>query len=313
MRIIVVGAGAIGGSLAAELVLSGTQVVVVARGIHGQKIAANGLHYRTPTQDISVPMQVVPSISELAIAPDDIAILAMKIGDCEEAILALAALDASLPVLCLQNGVAAEAIAAKHLQNVYGGMVYLPATYLEAGVVDNYCSNGPGAIRIGPYCGGNRACSAKIASVLVTAGFDAEAVMTVMPWKHGKLLTNLGNALEVVCSDWHNALALHNQAIAEGETCLQAADIDYLTVHELVAAVPVEIAAIGGVERPGGSMWQSVARGRSPEVQYLNGAIVALGEAYGVPTPLNAMLVRTLSQAVSDGRRWTTADLRALI
>jgi 2-dehydropantoate 2-reductase len=313
MRIIIVGAGAIGGSLAAELSRINAELIVVARGSHGDRIATAGLHYRTPELDCHIAMDVAPSVEDLQMTPDDLVILTTKIGDVEDAARSLAALDKSVPVVCFQNGVAGEAITAKHMERVYAGMVYMPATYLEAGSVDNYCSNGPGALRIGPYQGGRHPLCEELAERFSVAGFNAASVEEIMPWKYGKLLTNLGNALEVSCSDWKNAGALYERTLAEGEACLQAADIPYLPVPELVSSVSVEIDAIGGKQRPGGSMWQSVARKREPEVRYLNGAIVALGAAHGISTPINQMLVEAAWQTAEDGTRWTAIELAARV
>jgi 2-dehydropantoate 2-reductase len=258
-------------------------------------------------------LQVIPSIDALRPAAGDLAILTTKLGDTEQAALALSRLQSTLPVLCLQNGVAGEAMTAKHMEHVYAGMVYMPATYLEAGCVDNYCSNGPGALRIGPYRGGPHPLCEELATLFSAAGFNAASVEEIMPWKYGKLLTNLGNALEVACSDKENAGALYERTLAEGEACLQAASIPYLAVADLVESVSVQIDAIGGEQRPGGSMWQSVARKREPEVQYLNGAIVDLGSAHGVPTPINQMLVEAAYQTAKDGTRWTAEELSARV
>ncbi len=313
MRIIIVGAGAIGGSLAAELALSGADVLVVARGAHGQRIADAGLHYRTPHQECQVPLAIVPAIEELELGRADLAILTTKLGDTEAAAKSLAQLDPALPVLALQNGVAGESMAAKHMQHVYGGMVYLPATYLEEGSVDNYCSNGPGALRMGPYQGESLSIFDQLTSSLVAAGFHAATVDAIMPWKYGKLLTNLGNALQLVCTTWSEAGALYAGAVAEGEACLQAAGIPYLSVDELVAAVSVETDKIAGKARPGGSMWQSVARKRAPEVDYLNGLIVELGSTRGVPTPVNSMLVKAAWQTYHHGTRYRAEELAARV
>ncbi len=313
MRIIVVGAGAIGGSIAAELSLFGAEVLVVARGAHGQRIAETGLHYRTPEQDRHLPMQVIPSIGDLQAREGDVVVLATKLGDTEAAVKAIAQVADTLPTLCLQNGVAGEGMAAQHLQRVYAGMIYMPATYLEVGCVDNYCSNGPGALRIGPYRGGSHPLCEELAVLLADAGFNAARVGAIMPWKYGKLLTNLGNALEVACSDWENANALYTRTLEEGEACYQAAGIDYLSASELVAELAVETSEIDGKTRPGGSMWQSVARRRSPEIQYLNGLIVSLGQKHGVPTPLNQMLVSAATESFEQGCRWTAEELAARV
>ncbi len=51
----------------------------------------------------------------------------------------------------------------------------------------------------------------------------------------------------------------------------------------------VEHGEIAGVPRPGGSSWQSLAKGSGTiEADYLNGEIVLLGRLHGVPTPVNA-------------------------
>lgn len=309
MRLVIVGAGAIGGSLAAELSLSGADVVVVARGVHGQRIADHGLHYLTPHRDCHVVMPRVSGLGELSFQDDDVIIVTTKIDDVAEVAENLARIDATLPVLCLQNGVAGERIAAEHLEPIYAGMVYLPATYLNPGRVENFCSNGPGALRIGRYQGGNDALCERLSAVLAGAGFNADAVTEIMPWKYGKLLTNLGNAIEVSCTDRDRAGDLYRRAIAEAETCLRAASIAYLSADQLVTAANIQVDTIGDKPRPGGSMWQSVARKRPPEVDYLNGEIVRLGTSWQIPTPINAMLVAAVRETVQDGTRWTCAEL----
>jgi 2-dehydropantoate 2-reductase len=309
MRIVIVGAGAIGGSLAAELSLSGADILVVARGEHGQKIAEHGLRYLTPHADRHVKFTRVSDLRDLTLRRDDFVVLTMKLDDVEAAARALATIDADVPVLCLQNGVAGEAIAAKYLHRVYAGMVYLPATYLEAGRVENYCSNRAGTFRIGSYQGGDAETSEALSALLVGAGFQAAAVEDIMSWKYGKLLTNLGNAMEVSCSDLDQAGGLYQRAQLEGEACFRAAGIDYLSADEIVAAANIEIARIAGKKRPGGSMWQSVARHRPPEVAYLNGEIVRLGLEWGVATPVNRMLLAAVDETVEIGARWTAQEL----
>ena len=48
MRIVLVGAGAVGGVLAANLALAGTAVLAVARGEHGRTMRESGLRYESP-------------------------------------------------------------------------------------------------------------------------------------------------------------------------------------------------------------------------------------------------------------------------
>ena len=70
--------------------------------------------------------------------------------------------------------------------------------------------------------------------------------------------------------------------------CSTAAGIDHVSEAEdrarrgdILRIVPIDAASAG----PGGSTWQSLARGLPVEVDYLNGEIVLLGRLHGVPTP----------------------------
>jgi 2-dehydropantoate 2-reductase len=49
------------------------------------------------------------------------------------------------------------------------------------------------------------------------------------------------------------------------------------------------------------STWQSIARGRPSEIDYLNGEIVRLGVRLGVPTPYNGRLVRLIHRVEQTG------------
>jgi 2-dehydropantoate 2-reductase len=56
-----------------------------------------------------------------------------------------------------------------------------------------------------------------------------------------------------------------------------------------------------------GSTLQSIKRGTSTEVDYLNGEIVNLGKKRGIPTPVNSLIVE-LVHHVETTRRFLTVD-----
>ena len=57
------------------------------------------------------------------------------------------------------------------------------------------------------------------------------------------------------------------------------------------SGAPSTTAKIGDRSSPGGSTWQSLARGATElETDYLNGEIVLLGRLHGIPTPANELL-----------------------
>jgi 2-dehydropantoate 2-reductase len=108
-----------------------------------------------------------------------------------------------------------------------------------------------------------------------------------MRWKYGKLLDNLGNALEAIAGPSVRRGPIAKRARAEGVACLGAAGIAYAEPRRGA----LRPRPISGQKRGGGSPWQSLARGTgSVESDYLNGEIVSLGLRHGVATPVNQLL-----------------------
>jgi 2-dehydropantoate 2-reductase len=58
-----------------------------------------------------------------------------------------------------------------------------------------------------------------------------------------------------------------------------------------------------------GPTWQSVARGRTTEVEYLNGEIVRTGKAAHVATPFNAFVVTLMQRVTSTGHYLSPRDI----
>jgi 2-dehydropantoate 2-reductase len=79
----------------------------------------------------------------------------------------------------------------------------------------------------------------------------------------------------------------------------------------------MQVQQIPEAPRLGGSTWQSLAReSGSAEVDYLNGEIALLGRLHGVPTPLNDLLQRLVTEYARDRRKpgeLTPSRLRALL
>ncbi|GHB81350.1 2-dehydropantoate 2-reductase [Streptomyces cirratus] len=300
MRYIIIGAGAIGATIGGRLAEAGTDVVLVARGAHAQALAADGLRLTTAAGERVHRLPVVTGPAELGeLRADDVLLLTVKTQD------AIAALDAwgdaevagggtaaqRLPVLCLQNGVESERLALRRFTRVYGVCVWLPATFLEPGVVSALCAPLTGILHLGRAAGGSDARARAIAADLEKAGFGAPVVEDVMRWKYAKLLGNLGNAIQATTGPEPDPAkaALLLRAIREAKAAFDAAGIGYASDAEQAAARDGKVEQPAGVR--GGSSWQSLARGTgSVEADYLNGEICLLGRLHGVPTPVNDTL-----------------------
>jgi len=328
MRYVIVGAGAVGGTIGARLHESGHEVVLVARGSHGAALAERGLRFASPAGAVTLRVPVAAGPGELSLRPGDVLVMAVKAQD------AVAALDTwawqpvagggvaaqTLPVCCAQNGVAGERMALRRFRHVYGMCVWLPATHLEPGLVEAQGAPKTGLLPVGRYPAGADETARQIAADLADSTFLAPVSEDVMHYKYGKLLSNLGNAVEAVFgpapgpsasadggADANAAAAaeLSSRARQEGEAVLAAAGIGHMERGELaeLGRDQVRIEPVSGVRRSGGSSWQSLTRGTgSIEADYLNGEIVLLGREHGVAVPVNELLQRLANQFAAERR-----------
>lgn len=293
MRLIVYGAGAIGGVVGAFLSEHGHDVVLIARGPHAEAIRTSGLVVATPSGTRTVDVPVVTHPTEARIEHGDVVLLAMKSQDTVRALADLKeTAPSSTPIVCLQNGVNNERAALRRFGSVYGVCVICPATHLEAGVVECESASVPGLLDIGRHPAGVDDVSAAVADALCKATFESVERPDIMRWKYRKLLMNLGNSVQAVIRPPGRS-EIVRMAQAEGDTCLAAAGIDVATPEEDEARREgkLDLRPVAGRERGGGSSWQSLRRGAgSIESDYLNGEVALLGRLHGVPTPVNALL-----------------------
>lgn len=304
MRFFVFGAGAIGGVIGARLHQSGRDVVLIARGAQLHAIRRAGLRIQDPAGEATLRIEAVARPADAGIGREDVVILAMKSQHTASALADLRSVAPhEAPVACAQNGVANERMALRLFPNVYGIAVLCPTTYLEPGVVQAYAAPTTGILDVGRYPHGSDEVAVALALAFRAAGFDAEAKPDIMRWKYAKLLDNLGNAVEIVCGPAARRGPITRLAREEGVACLRAAGIEFAERRDPARSEAIRPRAITGRERPGGSTWQSLARGAgSVETDFLNGEVVLLGRSTGVPTPVNELLQQLAHEAVRDGR-----------
>jgi 2-dehydropantoate 2-reductase len=332
MRYVIVGAGAVGGTIGARLHQGGHEVVLVARGAHGAALAERGLRFATPAGTVTLRVPVVSGPAELALLPDDVLVMGVKAQDAATALDAWAwqpvagggVAAHTLPVCCAQNGVAGERLALRRFRHVYGMCVWLPATHLEPGVVEAQGAPKSGLLPIGRYPAGTDDTARRISADLADSTFLAPVSADVMHYKYGKLLSNLANAVEAVFgpmprpggsagagadagADGNAAAAaeLRRRARQEGEAVLAAAGIGHMNPGELteLGRDQVRIEPVSGARRTGGSSWQSLTRSTgSIEADFLNGEIVLLGREHGVRVPVNELLQRLANQFAAERR-----------
>ncbi|MFD7645179.1 ketopantoate reductase family protein [Kitasatospora sp. NPDC059795] len=329
MRYLFLGAGAVGGTIGGRLHQSGHDVVLVARGPHLAALRKDGLHLTTPDGAHRLPVPAIGGPEEIELRPDDVLVLAVKTQHSAELIDQWAPRPVEgggtagerLPLVCAQNGVENERLALRRFARVYGMCVWLPSAHLEPGRVSAAGAPRTGMLHLGRFPHGTDDLAERISADLTASFFDAPVTDRVMDWKYGKLLSNLPNALEAVAGpiDGELRMRLWERGQAEGRAVLAAAGIAHPSEEEQRArrGDRMTLMPLPGVERGGGSSWQSLARGTGDiEADWLNGEIVLLGRLHGVPTPLNTTLQQLAGDFAREGRpagSLPESDLAALL
>ncbi|MGO4527170.1 ketopantoate reductase family protein [Microvirga sp. 2MCAF35] len=305
MRIIVYGVGAIGGTVAAALTLSGQEVIGIARGAQLKAIQDDGLLLRTPEKTERARFSCVADPTEIDFRPDDAILLTMKTQDTLAALERLRAAGVTgQPIFCVQNGVTNERLALRLFPEVHGVTVIMPAAISAPGEVSAFSVPRHGIFDIGRYPGGSNAHDTQLAEALEAANVAAFVSQDVMRSKYGKLILNLSNILQAALgldADYKHLEALVR---AEAEAAYRAAGIPWLDVGAADArrAQLVKQQPIAGIERLGSSTTQSLARGGgSIETDYLNGEIVLLGRLHGVPVPANTYFTELGARMAREG------------
>ena len=286
MRVVVCGAGAVGGSIGGLLWASGVDTVLVARGEHGLALQREGLRLLRPgsTQTLAVP--TVQRVDELNWAEDDLVVMATKVQDAPALLDDLAAVaPAGVSMVCAQNGLAGEPMAARRGFATLGMMVWLPATHLVPGEVRLHSFPSAGILDVGAWPAGDSSVATQFAAMLRAAGFDAQARPDIVAWKRRKLVSNAVGILHALVNGPFDGLA---RALAdEAAAAFSASGADVVSDETFTARVAgLEQLEIDGLRREGGSAWQALVRGRSSEAHYLCCEITLLGALHDVDTPV---------------------------
>ena len=331
-RYVVFGAGAIGIPIGGLLDQAGARVVCVARPAYAEALR-RGVTIRQKSGDIIVKLDAVTTARELEPESTDILIITVKSQATESVIADLAEVyDSSTPVVCLQNGVRNEEIAARRFKNIYAGLVFLSATQMEPSIIERTQGD---TVAIGRYPDGVDHLAEQICDDLRRAGFEAIASAHVMAMKWGKFVMNLNNATHAITGYYiEQGMAdsemrrLMFEVRSEGLRVLDAAGINVeppagtpspIKLRETTEKLKLPPRAINPSEdqRTYASMWQDLQLGRKTgEADHLNGVIAELGRKLSVPTPYNSTLLEIVNRMFDEGLKpgiYTPAELHALI
>ena len=322
MKVLIWGAGAIGGTLGAYFARAGHDITLVDTvAEHVKAISEQGLNITGPIETLSV---AVPAFTPAELTGSWECVLL-----CTKAQHTETALEALLPhltengyVVSVQNGLNELTLAdALGEARVIGSFVNFGADYLEPGVI-HY--GGRGAVVLGELDGQETTRLRALHELFLT--FDDNAITTPNIWGYlwGKLAygamlfaTALTDASIADALDHPDYRALY---IALGQEVLRVADalkirpeafngfdpqafmpdtpeaVSQRSIDEMVAFNRKSAKTHSGI-------WRDLAvRKRRTEVDPQLGAIVTAGQRVGVATPITEKLIELIHE-VEDGRR----------
>lgn len=323
MKICVVGAGAIGGLLAAKLQQAGEDVSVIARGPHLAAIKSSGLRLVEETGEIVASVAATDKIAEAG--KQDLVILGMKAHQVAAVVNDLEHLyTPDTMVLSAQNGIPwwyffkhGGPYEGRRLQSVDPGgtvadglpiervlasVVYPAAEIIEPGVIKHLEGN---RFSLSEIDNNETPRIKQVSETLKRAGFKAPVVSDIRAELWTKLWGNLSfnpvsalthATLEDLCR-YPLTRSLVADMMREAQSVGEALGIRF--------RIPIEKRIAGGeaVGKHKTSMLQDIEAGRAVEADALIGSVIELGQIVNVPTPhldTAYALVKLLSKTILD-------------
>lgn len=312
MRIAVIGAGAVGGAMAALLASAGHDVAVTARGEQLAAIAEGGIRLRGAWGEHDARV----TASETLSPGPELVFLTTKAQDAASALEANRAAIAAAPVVVVQNGLGGVEAVRSALPGtpVVGALAMFAASYLSPGTVTITTANPT-------FVGGDAEAVALVERVL-GAVMPVRRIADFPAAQWTKLVINQINALPAVTGLSVQQVIAHRglrlvltRSMRESVRVARADGVRFVALGGLngamlaafsraplwaAQALPRLMAKrMGSTPNPGSTL-QSIRRGQPSEIDYLNGAVVAAGERVGVPTPVNALIVRLVHEVESS-------------
>jgi 2-dehydropantoate 2-reductase len=318
MKVLIFGAGAIGGYIGGALLAAGLDVTFLVRESVAKRFDEYGLcltDFEGRERRLEAP---IPYLTDLSDAPSDIdlVLLTVKCTGVEEAALQLREwLPSGALVICFQNGIGSKERAAEILpsENLLAGMVPFNVATMENGRLHRGTE---GELKMEEH--------PKLEPLLAAwngLGIPASATHDFQAISWGKLILNLNNAINglagvplveelsqrpyrlVLSACMRELLSALRQAKIQPArlTKLPPFLIPFVLMlpNWLFKILARKMLAIDPLARS--SMWDDLERRRPTEIEFLNQAVVDLAIKVGRDAPVNRDIVALVKEAEVRG------------
>jgi len=305
VKIVIAGAGAIGGYIGARLARAGADVVLFARGPHLRAMEARGLRVISPDGDFEVRPHTAGDLA--SIGPADVVFLGVKAHSLTALAPQLRPLfhDDTI-VVSTQNGIpwwyfqshggelegtqldrvdpGGVVASAIEPRRVVGSLAYFATDIVEPGVIRHTEGN---KISFGEPDGSKSERLRRVAEPLIAAGFRCPITTRFRHEVWVKLLGNVAfNPISALTGGTLEELVRHPEVSQVVRALMAETEA---VAARLGITLPISIdQRMAGAEKVGAhktSMLQDYEAGRPMELEAVVGAVVELGERLGVPMP----------------------------
>lgn len=318
MKIAVIGSGAIGCLVAGYLKLKNQDVLLTGHPESIRRIKERGLKISGVRGNSDISIEAAEKLEVKA----DLVILAVKTQDIEKAVKDNLSFLKDALILTTQNGIQADSLVSQFLpqENIISSIVMFGSTSLAPGeVVHNF----EGGWILGRIWGKPDENTIKIKRLLDTI-FPVIVADDIKAMKYLKVFVNANNCIPAILGlSMQEAFAeplISGIAIGiwkEGLDIVSKAGVHLEDLPDFplsritgLTSMPVPEAAkiFSGImsslskEPLYGSILQSIKRGKSSEIDYINGEFVNLAKKHNLNAPLNEKLVELVHQVERDKR-----------
>jgi 2-dehydropantoate 2-reductase len=294
MRIVVMGAGGVGGFFGAKLAVAGNDVTFIARGRHLAALRERGVQVESGTGAMHVAEPSATDSLE-GMPAVDVVMFCVKLWDVESAARQIAAsLGERGVVIPFQNGLASHEILNRFVgpDRVLGGVAYIAATIRAPGVIAH--TGTMARLRVGAFPGGPTTRADEFAAVCREAKIDVEVSPDIRRalWEKFCFLAAFAGCtciarqpIGVVRAD-PDLRATFEGAVQEawsiGRTLGVPLADDYVKAQlTAIDMLPAEMKA---------SMLHDLEAGRRLEAPWLSGAVVKMATEAGLTAPVSRAL-----------------------
>ncbi len=306
MKILIVGAGAVGGYFGGMLARSGEDVTFLARGEHLKAIQEKGLYIKSINGDFNIKVKAVekPNDNEKY----DLIIIAVKSYDLSNACNNIKGIVKNETVLMsFLNGVDSEEIIGSIFgaDKVIGSVAFIGSQISEAGVISHTAS---GMITIGELKppslpsptrgeGGGEGRCEEILNIFERAKIPIKLSENIQKDIWAKMVWNAGfNAITALTGSLvSDVLSIpESRKIVEMtmKETVEVANKKGIRLSDDLAEKTISKTLKAGEIKT--SMLQDRENGKAMEIDSINGAIVRLGHEMNIPVPVNETLYGAL-------------------